>query len=190
MVQFAMAGLMGAAEIMLLERKSGALRRMLTTAMSRWQILLGHFCTMLAMILGQLVLLILFGDLILGVDYLREPLAILVMVVPTALWVSGMGLLIGVVARKEEHVIMFALLTMLVMSGLGGAWIPLEFTGQAFQTVGHLMPTAWAIEGLKNITERGLGLGSVVLPAAVLLGFAIFFCSLAVWRFRTEEGGS
>lgn len=186
MVQFAMAGIMGAAEILVMERKKGTLRRLLTTAIGRGQIILGHWLAMFVMILGQLALLVLFGDLILGVGYLREPMAILIVVVATALWTASMGLFIGTVARNEEQVMIITLLAMLLLAGLGGAWLPLEFTGEAFQTVGRLTPTAWAIDGLENIAMRGLGFSSVLLPAGILLGFAVAFAALALWRFRFE----
>ncbi len=186
MVQFTMAGLIGAAEILVLERKSKALRRLLTTAISRTGIILGHFLAMFVMVLAQILLLVGFGQFVLGVDYLREPLALLLMVVTIALWTASMGLLIGVVAKTEEQVIIFSLIPMLVLSGLGGAWMPLEYTSPTFQTVGYLTPTAWAMEGLQNLIVRGMGLSSVLLPAGILLAYAGVLFGLAVWRFRFE----
>jgi ABC-2 type transport system permease protein len=186
MVQFAMAGLIGAAEIIVVERKSGTMRRLLTTPVARTDIILGHFLAMFVMILAQLTVLILFGQLLLGVEYLREPLGSLLMLLITAFWAASLGLLIGIFARTEEQIVIYTIGTMLVLSGLGGAWMPLEFTSKAFQTVGHLMPTAWAIDGFENIVVRGLGFGSVLLPAAILLGFAVVFFAVAVWRFRFE----
>ncbi len=186
LVQFAMAGLIGAGEILVLERKSGALRRLLTTPISRLEIIFGHFGAMFVMILVQLAILIAFGQIALKVDYMREPSATLLMVLTTTLWSASMGLLIGVVARTEEQVTVVAMVTMLLLAGLGGAWIPLEFTGPAFQTVGHLTPTAWAMDGFENIIIRGLGIESVLLPATILLAYAVGFFSLAVWKFRFE----
>lgn len=186
MVQFAMAGLIGASEILLVERKAGALKRMLTTPISRAQILAGHFLAMFLMILFQLALLILFGQLVLGVGYFRAPGATAVMVLATTLWAASLGLLIGVLVRTDEQVIMATIVTMLLLSGLGGAWMPLEFTGKAFQTVGHLTPVAWAIDGFENIVSRGLGIESVLVPAFILLGYALVLCALAGWRFRFE----
>jgi ABC-2 type transport system permease protein len=186
MVQFAMAGLIGAAEILVLERKTGALRRLLTTPTARLEIILGHYLAMYTMILVQLTVLVLFGQLILGVDYFRVPLGTLLMVLITALWSASLGLLIGTLAKTEEQVIIFSLVVMLLLSGLGGAWMPLEFTNQTFQTVGHLTPTAWAIDGFENLVVRGLGLDSVLMPAAILFAFAVVFFALGVWRFRFE----
>jgi ABC-2 type transport system permease protein len=95
-----------------------------------------------------------------------------------------LGLLIGVIAKSEEQAIIFSLIPMFVLSGLGGAWVPLEITGAAFQAVGHISPVAWAMDGFKNIVARGLGFNSVLLPAAALLGYALLFFGLALWRFR------
>lgn len=186
MVQFSIAGLMGAAEILVLERKSKSLRRLLTTAISRAEIILGHFLAMFVMILVQFVLLMGFGQLFLNLDYLREPLAMLLLLVTMALWTAGLGLLIGVLAKTEDQVHAFSLIPMFILSGLGGAWMPLEFTGKAFQTVGHLLPSAWAMDGIQNIIMRGLGFESVLLPAGIMLAYAVAFFALAVYRFQFE----
>jgi len=185
-IQFAIAGIMGAGEILVLERKSRVLQRLLTTAMSRWQIILGHFLAMLVMILAQVVLLVVFAQVALQVNYFQAPLGVLALGVALALFIASLGLLIGTLARTNEHVIIFTLILMFVLSGLGGAWMPLEFTSTAFQTVGHLMPTAWAIDGLENIVVRGLGNSSALAPAGILLAWAVVIFALAVWRFRTE----
>jgi len=76
---------------------------------------------------------------------------------------------------------------MFVFAGLGGAWVPLEITGAAFQTIGHASPIAWAMDGFKNIIVRGFGFESVLLPAGALLGYAVLLFALAVWRANAEE---
>ncbi len=186
MVQFAIAGLIGAASILIRERKSGALRRLLTTAIGRVEIILGHYLAMVILILGQLVILVAFGQLALRVDYMREPLATLLVMVGTALWTAALGLLIGTWAQNEEQAIIFSLIPMFVLAGMGGAWVPLEYTGKTFQTIGHLLPTAWAMDGFENIVIRGLGLESVLLPAGIMLLYAGGLFALAAWRFRFE----
>jgi ABC-2 type transport system permease protein len=186
MVQFAIAGLIGAATMLVTERKSRALRRLLTTPISRAEILLGHYLAMFVLILIQLAVMVAFGQIALRVPYLHQPVAILLVIATTALWTAALGLLIGALAKSEEQVVLFSLIPMFVLSGMGGAWVPLEYTGKAFQTIGHLLPTAWAMDGFENIVIRGLGLESVLLPAAIMLGYAIALLALAAWRFRTE----
>ncbi len=186
MVQFAIAGLMGAGEILVLERKSRALQRLLTTAISRLEIIVGHFLAVWAMAFLQLLLLVVFAQIALRVDYFRVPLGVLLVMVALSLLTASLGLLIGTVARSSEQVIIFSLFLMFILAGLGGAWMPLEFTSPTFQTVGHLLPSAWAMDGFENIVMRGLGLAAVLQPAGIVLAYAVVVFGLAVWRFRFE----
>lgn len=186
MVQFAIAGLIGAAELVVTERKSRTLQRMLTTSMRKVAVLAGHFLAMMMMVLAQLVVLVVFGQVAFGVPYAHAPLAIAVLVVAFAFFTGAMGLLIGGLAKSEEQVVIFSLLPMFVLSGLGGAWVPLEFTSETVQIIGRFTPTAWAIEGLENVTMRGMDLSSVVVPTLVVLGFGVLCLIVAVWQFRVE----
>ncbi|MGA2502927.1 MAG: ABC transporter permease [Anaerolineales bacterium] len=183
MIQFAIAGLLTAATVIVNERKTRSLQRLLTTATSRFQILFGHYLAIFVMIFSEFLILILFGQL-LQVNYLRLPLATLLVAAASAVCIAALGLLIGVFAKSEEQAVMFSLIPMFVLSGLGGAWVPLEITGATFQTVGHLSPVAWALDGFKNVVGRGLGFNSVLIPAAALLGYAVLFFGLSLWRFR------
>ncbi len=187
MLQFAIAGLMTAAQFVVAERKSRALQRLLTTATRRVHILLGHYTAMLILILTQFMLLILFGALVLKVAYAQDVGATLLVAVCAALCIAGLGLFIGILARTEEQAVIFSLIPMFVFSGLGGVWVPLEVTGETFRTIGHVSPLAWAMDGFQNVAMRGLGLSSVLLPAAALVGYAALFFTLAAWRFWAAE---
>ena len=187
MLQFAIAGLLTAAQVIVTERKTRALQRLLTTATRRIHILVGHYLAILTLILGQFLLLILFGQLALRVDYAREAGATLLVALSAALCIAAMGLLIGILAHSDEQAVMFSLIPMFVFSGLGGAWMPLEVTGATFQAIGHVSPVAWAMDGFKNIISRGLGMNSVLVPASALIGYAALFFGLAAWRFWVSE---
>lgn len=187
MLQFAIAGLLVAAQVIVNERKSRTLQRMLTTATGRVHILFGHYLAILALILGQFFILLAFGQIILKLNYLNAPGATALVAFTAALCIAGLGLLIGTLARTEEQAIIFSLVPMFVLAGLGGAWVPLEVTGPTFQTIGHLSPVAWAMDGFKNITVRGLGLEAVLLPAIALFGYALLFFAVASWRFRATQ---
>jgi len=186
MVQFVILGLTMSGTVVVLERRSGTLKRMLSTPIRRSEIVGGHLLAMFVIVLAQETILILFGELVLGVPYLAAPVAILVVMASLALFAASLGLLIGAVARGEDQTIMFSLIAMFVLCSLGGAWYPLEATGEVFSTIGHLTPTAWAMDGFQNVILRGQGLSSVLVPAAVLLVWATLCFGLAVRRLRAE----
>jgi ABC-2 type transport system permease protein len=187
MLQFAIAGLLTAAQVIVTERKSRTLQRLLTTATQRVHIVVGHYLAIFVLIFAQFVILIMFAQLVLKVDYLRLPAATLLVAFSAALCISALGLLIGILAKSEEQAVIFSLIPMFVFAGLGGAWVPLEVTGPTFQAIGHVSPVAWGMDGFENIAARGLGFNSVLLPAAALIGYAAIFFFLAVGRFRKVE---
>ena len=187
LVQFAIFGLVTSAQILVQERKSRTLQRLITTAMHPWQIVAGHMLAMFTVVFLQMLMLVLFGQWVLKVDYLRQPLAIFLVAVMLGFWVSSIGLLIGVLAKEEQQVILYSMIAMFLFSALGGTWFPLESSSGAFAAVGKLMPSAWAMNGFQNILIRGLGLESVWMAVGALSAYAIGFFLLAVWRFRKME---
>lgn len=182
-VQFAIFGLITSAQILVQERKTRTLQRLMTTAMRPWEIVAGHLLAMFTLTFLQSMLLVVFGQLALNVNYMREPLGTLLVCVALGLWVGSMGLLIGVIAKADEQVILFSMIAMFLFSALGGTWFPLEAAGGAFAAIGNAMPSAWAMNGLQNILIRGLGLESVWMAVGMLSAYALGFFLLAVWRF-------
>jgi ABC-type multidrug transport system permease subunit len=187
LVQFAVFGLVTSGQILVQERKTRTLQRLVSTSMRPWEILAGHFLAILTVVMAQELILIVFGQLALGVDYARELPGSLLVALGLGLWVSAVGLLIGVLAKGEEQVVLFSLIAMFIFSALGGTWFPLEVAGKAFYMVSRFTPTAWAMTGFQNILIRGQGLETVWLPVVILLAFAGGFFALAVWGFRKLE---
>lgn len=186
MVQFSIFGLITSAMVLVLERKSGTLQRLLSSPIRRTEIIAGHILAMFCIIFAQQLILVLVGQFIFGVDYGRQPLAILILITVLSLWAASLGLLISAISRKEDQVITLSLVAMFIFAAFGGAWFPLEVAGKAFAAIGHVTPTAWAIDGFQNILMRGLNFPSVLMPAGILLGYAVAFFGLAIWRFRFE----
>ena len=185
-VQFAIFGLISSAMILVVERKTRTLQRLLTTSMSRTSIIAGHMLAMFVVVCLQQLILIGVGQFAFGVNYLREPLAILLVVIGLGLWIASLGLFISTLAKVEEQVVLFSMIAMFVFTALAGAWFALETTGPAFAAIGHLTPGAWAMDGFQNIVVRGLPFNSVLLPVGILIAYAILFFGLGVWRFKME----
>lgn len=186
LVQFTVFGLISSSAILVEERKTRTLQRLFTTSMPPAHIILGHLLANFTIAFLQQLILILFGQFLLKVNYFREPLAVLAVMVTLSLWVSSLGLLISVFAKNEQQSLLASLILMFVISALGGAWFPLEGSGSAFATLGHFTPGAWAMDGFQNIIVRGLGFSSVLLPASVMFGYALLFFTIGSLRFRTN----
>jgi ABC-2 type transport system permease protein len=186
MAQFAIAGLIGAAELLVAERRTRTMSRMLTTRISRAEVLLGHYLAIFVMLFLQLVVLAGFGQLFLKLAYFERPLATLVVITATALATGAIGLLVGALAKTSDQAVIFSLLPMFIFAGLGGAWVPLEFTNATVQAISKFTPVSWTMQGLKDILLRGAGVSEVWPASLALIGFTVVFFALAVWRFRFE----
>jgi ABC-2 type transport system permease protein len=187
MLQFSIAGLISAAGIVVEERKSRTLARLMTTRLSRSCILLGHYLAMFTQVFVQLSMLILFAAVVLHVQYFHAPLATLFVTICASAFVAALGLLIGVASRSEEQAIAFSLILMFTLAGLGGAWVPLQFTGAAFQKVARATPGALIVDAYENVVQRGLGVSSVLISCALLLACAAGLAVLAALRFRRQS---
>ena len=186
MVQFSIFGLISSAMILVLERKSGTLQRLMSSPIRKYEVIAGHILAMFCIVFAQQSILVLVGQFVFGVNYARQPLAILLMITVLSIWAASLGLLISAISRKEDQVITLSLIAMFVFAAMGGAWFPLEVAGKAFAAIGHIMPTAWAMDGFQNILIRGLAFQSVLVPAGILLLYTLAFFGLAIWRFRFE----
>ncbi len=187
MVNFILFSLMTAGVSLIMERQNGTLQRLMTTRLRRAQLIGGKTAGMLLLTFLQQVLLVGVAQVLFGVDYLRDPAALLLMMVALSLVASTLGLLLAAVLRSEQALIATTVLVSMAMAALSGAWFPLEVTGETFRSVGHVLPTAWILDGLRGIVVRGSGVADVLPALWVSMAWAGGFFVVAVWRFRLTE---
>ena len=187
MAQFAIAGLIGASEIIVQERKSGALDRLRGTAVPRLAILSGHWLAMFTMIFLQFIVLITFGQIFLRLNFFSSPGATLILSLASCAFVASLGLLIGILAKMPEQTAIFGLIPMFLFAGLGGAWVPIEMLGETVQKVSKFTPVSWIMSGYKEILIQGAGLNKILLNILILIGFSLlFFIPAAVIFYRNQ----
>ncbi len=180
LVFFSTIGMITPGYILLAERRSRTLKRMMTTNLRRGEIIAGHALAMFVICFVQVLLLTVFGQWVIGVNYWHSPGATILMCATLALWSTSLGLLISTLARDENQVVLLVLGSTLVFGLLGGAFFPLDIADKTFATIGRLMPSAWAIDGFQNILLRGGGIGPVLLAVGGLLVYAAAAFALSV----------
>jgi ABC-2 type transport system permease protein len=178
--------LLGVAAVFAFERNHGTLRRLLTTPTTKATQLLGIVTGYVGHAIVQMLLLIGFGALVMNVDWGQSPLGLAIMMVTFGLAGVALGTMLGTFIKTTSQASSIAILLGMSMALLGGCWFPLEIFPPAAQTVAMLLPTRWAMEGFTNLLVLDMGIEGVLIPAAVLLGFAAVFFSIGVWRFRYE----
>jgi ABC-2 type transport system permease protein len=178
--------LFGISALFAYERQQGTLRRLLTTPANKSTFLLGTISGQVAMALVQMLLLVGFGALVLKLSWGDDPLALLVILLTSALAAAAFGTTMGTFIKTESQASGLSIMFGMVFALLGGCWYPLELFPPAIQNLVKVLPTTWAMQGMLDLVLRGGGLQDILPEAAVLLLFAVLFFSVGVWRFRYE----
>lgn len=168
------------------ERARGTFQRLLTTPTRKGTFLLSTALGQVGLALFQMVLLIGFGILVMGVNWGHSLGALALMLVAFSLASVGFGIMMGTFIKTVEQASGLSIMFGMSMAMLGGAWYPIEIFPDAAQRAVQILPTTWAMRGLSDIVIRGQGLAEVLPEVGVLLAFAAVFFALGTWRFQFE----
>lgn len=186
-MQFAISGMIGIASIFVEERQNQTFARIRSTGTKGFSYLLGHAIAFLVLLTVQFGTMILFGQFILKLPYFDSPLATLLIAAATIISFDLMGVFIAVFSKTQGQAIVFSLLAMFIFSAMGGAWVPLEIMGPAFQTIGRLTPVAWGMDGFKEVLIGSGEVANVLSPALILLGYGMIFLALALFFYERRK---
>jgi ABC-2 type transport system permease protein len=178
--------LLGTSVVLTDERTTGTLRRLLTTPTSKSTFLLGTFVGQLVPAWVQMALLIGFGGLVMGIYWGGSMAGLLVLLLAFSLASVAFGTLMGTVVKTSGQANNLSIMSGMAMALLGGCWWPSELFPDVLLTVNKVLPTSWVMDGLNGLMLQGFGLTEVLPLAGVLLGFAVVFFLIGVWRFRFE----
>ena len=186
-MQFAISGMIGIASIFVEERQNKTFARIRSTGTKGFSYLLGHAIAFLVLLTVQFGTMILFGQFILKLPYFDSPLATLLIAAATIISFDLMGVFIAVFSKTQGQAIVFSLLAMFIFSAMGGAWVPLEIMGPAFQTIGRFTPVAWGMDGFKEVLMGSGEVANLLSPALILLGYGLIFLALALFFYERRK---
>lgn len=185
-VQFVLFMSLDAGVALLEQRRRGLWDRVRAAPVSRRAILAARGISGLLLALLVLAVVLGVGALAFGVRVRGSLPGFLLVLAATAAMASAFGLLVASLGRTPEATRGLAIFAALVMTMLGGAWIPAFLFPSWMQAATRVVPTRWAMDGIDGTTWRGSGPGEAAVAAGALLAFAALFALVAAWRFRWE----
>jgi ABC-2 type transport system permease protein len=186
MITWVFIPLIGLSAMFAGEREWGTLRRILITPTSKALYIGGTVIGQVLTAVFQMTILITFGMLALGLDFGGSIGGLLVMIITSALAAAALGTMLGTFVKTESQANGLSIMIGMVMAMMGGCWYPIELFPSSIQSAVKVLPTTWAMQGFLDVAVRGQGVSGVWLEAAVLLGFALLFFGIGVWRFKFE----
>ncbi len=169
----------------LTEEENGTLQRLFTTPTSQLSLFSGKFLAALLVLSVQVAVLLLFGNLVFGINW-GEPLPVALAAAGLVLIAATFGLFIVSLIKdsRQGGVIFGGLLTLTGMLGLMSVFTAgSPNTPPALDTIGLLVPQGWAIRGMRQAME-GQGLNDSLLTLGVVVALSAVFFFAGQWRLR------
>jgi ABC-2 type transport system permease protein len=174
------------------EKKLGTFRRLQTSPLSRFELMVGKMLPNFVIALLQVAIIfglsvVLLPLMNLGAPSLgNDPLALVVVTVVLAVCSTGLGVFIAALARTESQVGGIATVMLWTAGMVGGAFIPAFLLGSFLNTIGKVVPHYWALQAYNDLLIRGKGLVDVLPAVGILAGFALLFLVVGLVKFRFD----
>lgn len=186
-MMFLLFTLSGFANALIDERRNTVFMRILAAPFSRTHILVSRyiFGTLLGTV--QLIVLFIAGSVLFGVDIVSNAGNLLCVIFLSAAAATGFGMLIASLAKTPAQAAALAMMLILTMSAIGGAWFPTSLMPSYIQTLGKFSLVYWSIEGFMAVLWRGSGFMEILPILTVLGGFAAIVIAFSLWKFSRTQ---
>lgn len=188
-VMFMLFAMTGAASSLFEERDRGLFQRILAGPAGRSHILWSKFIFCSCLGLSQMIILLVFGEIVF--DVITSPAQILPLLVISACAAAAstaFGMLLASVSKTPAQANGLGTFFILAMSAFGGAMFPLFMIPEFIRTnISPLTIVYWAMDGLLAVLWRDAGLVAILPQSAVLLVIAAGVLAIALWRFQRGD---
>lgn len=99
---------------------------------------------------------------------------------------AALGMLVGTVSKNPESAGVAGNIVTFPMMFLSGTFFPISIMPEYLQTLAHLLPLFYVIEGLNNVMVYG-NIGAALIDLAVILVITVVVFVAAVWFFKWRE---
>jgi ABC-2 type transport system permease protein len=172
---------------MLRERTSGTLERLLTTPLSRLDLLLGYGAAFGLAAAVQAVVTVAVSTTLYGLDVAGSLwLVVLIAVVDAVLGVA-LGLLASAFARSEFQAVQFMPVIVLPQFFLCGLLVPVAQMAGWLQAISHVLPLTYAVEALQEVGRSAAETGTLWRDLGIVAGAALVALALAAGTLRRRS---
>ncbi len=182
----AMSAAFGAAATLQGWRQSKLLRRLQLAPVSTRTVVGARVAVTMAVALVQMAIFLGLGAVAFDLRLTGYWWAAIPLLVMGTLCFMAVGLFAGAVTTTVEGAVNMANFIVLPMAFLGGSFFPLDAAPPWLQTVANLLPLHWLNEGMLDLLVRGEGPAAMLVPMALLAGFALVLTLVSARLFRWE----
>jgi ABC-2 type transport system permease protein len=166
--------------LFLRERQRGIWRRLRSCPVPLWCIVLSRGISTAGVALVQVLLTFAFGAVVFGVSITGSPIGFFCLALAIGGLSAAAGMMVAALGGTESRARPICILVILIVSLLGGLWMPTFLLPGWTQELALALPTTWAMHALDGLTWQGMtfagafaSVGMVWLFVLGLLGCAL-----------------
>lgn len=171
------------AKMIINERSTETLARLMNTPTSKTSILLGKYIGTLAFSILQLLIFMGATYVAFGVSWGENVLQSVVIGLMYAIAVSGLSMMIAAMITNEQTIETISGLGVQILAALGGSMVPLAVFPEIMRKIAHLTPNTWALNGFIDIMS-GTTWQALLIPVIVLLAIGAGSLLIGTLRLR------
>ncbi|SDN47828.1 ABC transporter permease [Geodermatophilus sp. DSM 45219] len=173
---------------MLRERTSGTLERLLTTPLSRLDLLLGYGTAFGLAAAVQALVTVTVATTLYDLALAGPLWAVVLIAVVDAVLGVALGLLASAFARSEFQAVQFMPVVVLPQFFLCGLLVPREQMAGWLQAVSDVLPLTYAVEALQEVGRSPEPTGTMWADVGIVAGAALLALALAAATLRRRTG--
>lgn len=185
-IMFLLFAVSGGAAAFFDEANTGVFQRILSSPVTRAQLLWSRFLYGVILGLVQLMTIFAMGQLMYGVDVLGHLGNLIAVSIFAAAACSAFGMLIAALAPNATSASGLATLVVMVMSATGGAWFPMSFMPEFMQTIGKFTLVYWSMEGFLQVLWAERTFVELLPILGILGGITLAVMTVAIWRLNKK----
>ncbi len=181
-IMFLLFAVSGRSAILIEERESGVLTRLMSSQLTFRQLLFSRWLFLAILGFCQVGVMFVWASIAFDLDLWspRHLTGFIVMTAASAAAAASFGLLLASMCRSRAQLNGVSSVLILVMSAVGGSMFPRFLMPEQLQRLGLLTFNAWALDGYQKIFWYDVGLVDLSLEVSVLLAATVVFFSVAL----------
>lgn len=169
---------------MLRERSSGTLERLLTTPLSRLDLLFGYAIAFAVLAAFQSVIGVAVAYGFLGLDTQGSPLLVGAIAIANAILGMSLGLFVSTFAYSEFQAVQFMPAIVMPQALLSGLFGPREQMVDWLKTISDVLPMTYAVNALTEVGSHTGVTETMLVDVAVILVVAVGALALGATTLR------
>jgi ABC-2 type transport system permease protein len=188
-VLFLMFAVAGRSSILLEERESGILRRLLAAEVGLARLLLGRWLFLVLLGVVQVTVMFVWAAVAFGLDLFtaRHLAGFAVITVAAAAAAAAFGLLLSSACRTRAQLNGVSVVTVLILAVIGGNLFPSFLMPSGLRALGRLAFNWWALAGYQKVFWYDRPVAELGTETAVLIGWTLAFLAAARLLARRWE---